>query len=97
MSRMLGFIAIAACFATAVCIVWVRHENRATFTDLQTAYDKRDELNLKWRQLLLEREAFSGRVHLKGWAESNLNMSAPNEISLLAPALPPAPTRGAGS
>ena len=97
MSRYLALFAFTVCLVSAVSIVWVRHETRINFVNLQTAYQVRDQLNHEWRRLLVEKEAFSGRHHLKSWTESNLAMRRPDRIHLLAPSANEIRKQGNGS
>ncbi len=86
MLRTVTIVAIVAFLVTAVSVVWVRHEIRATYAELHSKYQVRDELNREWRRLLVEQAAFSAQIHLRNWAESNLEMHYPTAIHLLLPA-----------
>jgi len=82
--RLLAIMFAAVCMISAISIIRVQHQIRTTFTELQNAHQVRDELNLKWRRLLVEKEAFSSRVYLKSWAQSDLQMRSPDEFYLIA-------------
>lgn len=81
--RSLTVTAIFVCLALAISVVWVRHENRVAFIELQNVYESRDHYNREWRRLLIERASFASRLKLRSFAETNLGMRVPVEYSLL--------------
>ena len=75
--RSLVYITTVICLVSAIAVVGIRHENRISFIELQTLHEERDDLNIEWRRLLLERAALSRYKQLESWAQTNLNMQKP--------------------
>ena len=84
--RKLNYFLIFVCIATAIAVVWVRHENREIYINLQAHYQERDGLNIEWRRLLLEHAVWSGHEQLESWATENFSMKFPDQqVVLLLP------------
>jgi cell division protein FtsL len=76
-----------AVFASAVGVVWVRHEARTLFAELERLSAERDRLNIEWGQLQLEQSAWSNHGFVERVANERLRMTLPQpaEVRIVAP------------
>ena len=81
--RKVTYMLIFVCLASVIAVIWVRHENREVFVELQALYHHRDNLNIEWRNLLTERTALTRHDQLENWAQTNVKMQAPEEQVVL--------------
>ncbi len=81
--RKVTYMLIFVCLASVIAVIWVRHENREVFVELQALYHHRDNLNIEWRNLLTERAALTRHDQLENWAQTNVKMQAPEEQVVL--------------
>lgn len=72
-------------FASALAVVWSRHETRTLFIELQTLSGERDALDIEWGQLKLEQSAWSTHGRVEQTARVNLRMEIPrpNEVRIV--------------
>lgn len=72
-------------FASALAVVWSRHETRTLFVELQTLSGERDALDIEWGQLKLEQSAWSTHGRVEQTARVNLRMEIPrpNEVRIV--------------
>jgi len=77
----------AAVLASAVGIIFVRHEARNLFTELERLSAERDELNIEWGQLQLEQSAWSNHGFVERVASDKLRMTLPQpaEVRIVSP------------
>ncbi len=81
--RKFNYLLILICLVTAAGTVWIRHENRAVIPQLQARYDLRDNLNIEWRRLLIERTAWMRYEQLENWVRTDGTMKLPDEDFVL--------------
>lgn len=62
---------------SALAVIGLRHESRLAFTQLQSLYAQRDELDIEWGKLLLEQGAWSQHQRVEDMAQKNLGMALP--------------------
>ncbi len=62
---------------SALGVVYVRHQNRAAYVELQAQIDTRDRLNVQWTQLLLEQATLLAPHRVDHNAQTELEMVAP--------------------
>ena len=67
-----------ASFASAVNLVWVRHQNLLLFIELQTLQKERDRLNVEWGKLQLEQSTWSQHSRIEKIARERLKMFVPD-------------------
>ncbi|MBB6094889.1 cell division protein FtsL [Povalibacter uvarum] len=74
-------------FASAIGVVWSRHETRSLFIELQGLHGQRDGLDIEWGQLKIEQSAWSTHGRVEQTARSNLKMviPKPDEVRLVQP------------
>ena len=89
MMRHLTYFMIFVCLSTAIGVIWIRHENRVSYSHLEDRWKVRDKLNIEWYQLRLEQAAFSRFDQLENWAESTEKLVKPPEhVVLIMPKTP---------
>jgi cell division protein FtsL len=67
----------AAVVGSAVAAVHARHEARQLFIELQGLNRVRDELNIEWRQLQIERSTWAAHARVEQLARDKLSMGVP--------------------
>ncbi len=73
--------------ASAVAVVWSKHESRSRFTELQSLAAERDRLDIEWGQLKLEQSAWSTHARVEQMARRELEMviPRPDEVRIVQP------------
>ncbi len=73
--------------ATALSVVWVKHESRKLFATLQRLERMRDELNVEWGQLQLEQSTWATHGRIESLVRKRLQMELPraDEIVVVTP------------
>lgn len=71
--------------ASAIGVVWTRHESRALFVNLTTLQNQRDELNIEYGKLELEQATYAEPRRIDDEARQQLGMldPRPQDIRLL--------------
>lgn len=77
----------AALLASAIAVVWSRHQTRTLFIELQSLSAQRDALDIEWGQLKLEQSAWSTHGRVEQTARVNLRMviPPPTEVRIVTP------------
>jgi len=77
----------ASLFASALAVVWSRHETRTLFVELQSLHADRDALEIEWGQLKLEQSAWATHGRVEQTARGSLRMviPRPNEVRIVTP------------
>ncbi|WNO60317.1 cell division protein FtsL [Rheinheimera sp. MMS21-TC3] len=71
-------VLLVACIITALAIVQFAHLNRQLITTQDKLYHERDQLDIEWRNLLLEQRALSEHSRVEDIARHRLNMIRPS-------------------
>ncbi len=73
--------------ASAVAVAWARHQTRILFVELRRLERERDQLDIEFTKLQLERAtlADAGRVERIARERLRLRSIAPGEIEVIAP------------
>ncbi len=79
---------VAALIASAMALVLVRYESRLAFAELHRLDTGRDDLNVEYGRLLLERATWSLSQHVEEAATSRLSMQRPGEDSVITLVVP---------
>jgi cell division protein FtsL len=74
----MGLILVLTLFISALALIWVRHENRQTFTKLQRLQQQHDQLQQEWTQLRLEYTTWSHTHRIDTLARQQLQMHLPD-------------------
>ena len=72
-----------AVMLSAVLTVYVQHERRSLFIDLQRLERTRDALQVEWGQLQLEASAWSTHDRIDGLARDRLGLHVPRTESIV--------------
>ena len=62
---------------SALVVVTVRHQNRLAFVELQSLEEARDQLQVEWGRLMLERARLSVEYNIADQAGDELKMAPP--------------------
>jgi cell division protein FtsL len=81
-----GFLLVAL-VGSAIAVVDARHQSRQLFIELQALNRARDELNIEWRQLQIERSTWAAHARVEQLAREKLKMDVPvpREIEVVKP------------
>ena len=73
--------------ASAIMLVYSKHQSRKLFVELQQLKYQVDELNTEWGQLQLEQSAWSGHGRIERVASTRLSMVMPesDEVVFIEP------------
>jgi cell division protein FtsL len=73
--------------ASAIGVVWSRHETRSLFIQLQGMHAERDALDTAWQQMKIEQSAWAthGRVEQTARAGLKMVIPRPEDVQLLEP------------
>ncbi|MBP6513561.1 MAG: cell division protein FtsL [Steroidobacteraceae bacterium] len=63
--------------ASAASVVYVRHQARTLFVELEQLSAERDRLNIEWSQLQLEQSSWSNPGFVEQVANDRLRMTLP--------------------
>jgi cell division protein FtsL len=64
--------------ASAVAVIYSKHQSRKLFVELQQLYKQIDVLNIEWGRLQLEQSAWSAHGRIERIARKRLNMKLPS-------------------
>ena len=91
MSRRVLTIAVtvlwAAVLGSAAGVVYLKHEARTLFVELEKLSSERDRLNIEWGRLQLEQSAWSAHGFVEQVANRQLHMTLPSatEVKIVQP------------
>jgi len=74
---------VAAVLASALAVVWVRHESRKLFVTLQGLERTRDARNVEWGQLQLEQSTWATHGRIESLARKRLGMELPGGETIM--------------
>ncbi len=66
---------------SAFSVIYYSHVNRQTTSELEVLLSKKDELNIEWRNLLLEQNSLAEHSAIETKAVKMLNMKKPTAAS----------------
>ncbi|CAM0997762.1 cell division protein FtsL [Rhodanobacter sp. Root179] len=78
-------VLLVAVLASALGVVWTRHESRVLFVNLTALQNQRDELNIEYGKLELEQATYAEPRRIDDEARQKLGMvdPRPQDIRLL--------------
>tara|TARA_B100000925_G_scaffold204924_1_gene155707 strand:+ start:26 stop:304 length:279 start_codon:yes stop_codon:yes gene_type:complete len=76
------FLSILICSSSAVSMVFIKHESRELFIELEGLKQARDELNIQWSELKSLENRWANPVRIERLAKENLEMHKPNIESM---------------
>ena len=65
------------CLATALALVFTKHESRKLFVELEELTQERDELNIEWGQLQIEQSTWATHGRIEQVATDKLSLVRP--------------------
>ena len=76
-----------AVLASAAGVIYVKHQARALFVELEKLSAERDRLNIEWGRLQLEQSAWSAHGFVEQVANRQLKMTLPStsEVKIVQP------------
>ena len=63
---------------SAFAVIYYSHINRQTTSELEVLLSKKDELNIEWRNMLLEQNSLAEHSTIESKAKKLLEMKRPN-------------------
>jgi cell division protein FtsL len=86
--RLSTAVLAALLFASAIAVVWSKHQARSLFIQLQGLNGERDALDIEWGQLKLEQSAWAthGRVEQTARVGLRMVIPRPEEVRIVTPA-----------
>jgi len=77
----------AAVLGSAAGVVYVKHDARTLFIELEKLSSERDRLNIEWGRLQLEQSAWSAHGFVEQVANRQLHMTLPSatEVKIVQP------------
>lgn len=79
---------LLACIASALVVVHFAHLNRQLTIAQDSLYQQRDQLDIEWRNLVLEQRALSEHSRVEDIARNRLNMVRPSGEQDIAVTVP---------
>ncbi len=72
----------AVCVASALALIYTKHESRKLFVELEALTQRRDELHIEWGQLQIEQSTWATHARIEHIANDDLSLlrPKPNEI-----------------
>lgn len=80
--RFLVAVLWVAVLASALAVVYAKHEARNRFIELQALTTERDELDIEWGQLQLEQSTWATHGRVEQAAREELHMVIPQATDL---------------
>ena len=72
------YILLSFVVVSAFSVIYYSHINRQTTSELEVLLSKKDELNIEWRNLLLEQSSLAEHSAIESKAKKLLDMKRPN-------------------
>lgn len=74
---------ILATMASAIAVIYSKHESRKLFVELEKLHKQIDEINIEWGRLQLEQSAWSSHGRIEKIAQKKLNMKLPKADEII--------------
>ncbi|OGT21307.1 MAG: cell division protein FtsL [Gammaproteobacteria bacterium RBG_16_57_12] len=87
-AQVLGSVVLAvAVFGSALGVVYVKHQSRKLFVELEGLQAARDQMNVEWGQLQLEQSTLVTHGNIERIARTRLGMELPenNKVVIVGP------------
>jgi len=81
LQHFVSYLLLALVVISAFSVIYYTHVNRQTTSELEQLFIQRDELDIEWRNLLLEQSSLSEHSAIESKANKLLNMKRPNTQS----------------
>ncbi len=76
--KLIIFALVMASLASAVSVVYSKHQNRLLFVELENLNKERDQMNVEWGQLQLEQSTWATDSRIEKIATEKLHMRNAN-------------------
>lgn len=76
-------VLVLAIMASAIGVIYSKHETRKLFVQLQKLHKQVDEINIEWGRLQLEQSAWSSHGRIEKIAQQKLNMKLPKADEII--------------
>jgi len=77
----LTYLLLILVVMSALAVVYFTHLNRQTTSELEILLTERDELDIEWRNLLIEQNSLAEHSTIESKASKMLNMKRPGSAS----------------
>jgi len=81
LQHLVSYILLIFVVVSAFLVIYYTHVNRQTTSELEQLYTQRDELDIEWRNLLLEQSSLAEHSAIESRAKKLLKMKRPNTDS----------------
>ena len=81
LQHIVSYVLLALVVISAFSVIYYTHVNRQTTSELELLYTQRDELDIEWRNLLLEQNSLAEHSAIESKAKKLLNMKRPDANS----------------
>lgn len=68
---------VVVCVASALALIYTKHESRKLFVELESLTNERDELNIEWGQLQIEQSTWATHGRIEQVANDELSLVRP--------------------
>ncbi|SET00128.1 cell division protein FtsL [Thalassotalea agarivorans] len=79
--HMFSYLLMLLVVISAFAVIYFTHMNRQTTSDLENLLTERDELDIEWRNLLLEQNSLAEHSEIEKKAQRELRMQRPESGS----------------
>jgi len=86
--HLLVYLLLAVVVGSAFAVIYFTHLNRQTTSELEMLLTERDELDIEWRNLLIEQNSLAEHSAIEAKAKKLLNMRRPDTESEVIIRLP---------
>lgn len=81
LQHIVSYILLALVVVSAFSVIYYTHVNRQTTSELELLFTQRDNLDIEWRNLLLEQNSLAEHSAIESKAIKLLNMKRPDTKS----------------
>ncbi len=82
------YVVLLSVLLSAFSVIYYSHVNRQATSELEVLLTKKDELNIEWRNLLLEQNSLAEHSAIESKAKKLLKMKRPDATSEIIINLP---------
>lgn len=81
LQNFVSYILLVLVVVSAFSVIYYTHVNRQTTSELEQLFTQRDELDIEWRNLLLEQNSLAEHSAIESKAKKLLKMKRPDAKS----------------
>ena len=70
------------CVISAMALIYIKHESRKLFVELEGLTHDRDELNIEWGQLQIEQSTWATHARIEQVATDDLSLVRPGPTDI---------------